>query len=89
MSQRQGEEDEEGEEEEEEEHEGEERDEGEDEENEEEDQVSSPESGSMEWRCKECKKRFAEREEYIDHVKNEHGTVGTLKNMHVCISSQI
>lgn len=74
LSQRQGEEDEEGDEEEGE-HEREERDEGEDEENEEEDQVSSPESGSMEWRCKECKKRFAEREEYIDHMKNEHGTL--------------
>uniref|UniRef100_A0A673LDV5 Zinc finger protein 687-like n=1 Tax=Sinocyclocheilus rhinocerous TaxID=307959 RepID=A0A673LDV5_9TELE len=74
LSQGQGEEDEEGEEEEGE-HEGEERDEGEEEENEEEDQVSSPESGSMEWRCKECKKRFAEREEYIDHMKNEHDTV--------------
>uniref|UniRef100_A0A671PPQ2 Zinc finger protein 687-like n=1 Tax=Sinocyclocheilus anshuiensis TaxID=1608454 RepID=A0A671PPQ2_9TELE len=74
LSQGQGEEDEEGEEEEGE-HEGEERDEGEEEENEEEDQVSSPESGSMEWRCKECKKRFTEREEYIDHMKNEHDTV--------------
>uniref|UniRef100_A0A8C1SVC1 Zinc finger protein 687b n=1 Tax=Cyprinus carpio TaxID=7962 RepID=A0A8C1SVC1_CYPCA len=74
LSQGQGEEDEEGEEEEGE-HEGEERDEGEEEENEEEDQLSSPESGSMEWRCKECKKRFAEREEYIDHMKNEHGTL--------------
>uniref|UniRef100_A0A9J8D0Z4 Zinc finger protein 687b n=1 Tax=Cyprinus carpio carpio TaxID=630221 RepID=A0A9J8D0Z4_CYPCA len=78
LSQGQGEEDEEGEEEEGE-HEGEERDEGEEEENEEEDQLSSPESGSMEWRCKECKKRFAEREEYIDHMKNEHGTVNILK----------
>uniref|UniRef100_A0A8C1NAR9 Zinc finger protein 687b n=1 Tax=Cyprinus carpio TaxID=7962 RepID=A0A8C1NAR9_CYPCA len=78
LSQGQGEEDEEGEEEEGE-HEGEERDEGEEEENEEEDQLSSPESGSMEWRCKECKKRFAEREEYIDHMKNEHGTVDILK----------
>uniref|UniRef100_A0A671PQE2 Zinc finger protein 687-like n=1 Tax=Sinocyclocheilus anshuiensis TaxID=1608454 RepID=A0A671PQE2_9TELE len=74
LSQGQGEEDEEGEEEEGE-HEGEERDEGEEEENEEEDQASSPESGSMEWRCKECKKRYAEREDYIDHMKNEHGKV--------------
>ncbi|XP_052389911.1 zinc finger protein 687b [Carassius gibelio] len=74
LSQEQGEEDEEGEEEEGE-YEGEERDEGEEEENEEEDQTDSPENGSMEWRCKECKKRYAEREDYIDHMKNDHGTV--------------
>uniref|UniRef100_A0A8C1GHF7 Zinc finger protein 687b n=1 Tax=Cyprinus carpio TaxID=7962 RepID=A0A8C1GHF7_CYPCA len=74
LSQGQGEEEDEGEEEEGE-HEGEERDEGEEEENEEEDQASSPENGSMEWRCKECKKRYAEREDYIDHMKNDHGTL--------------
>ncbi|XP_051527700.1 zinc finger protein 687b-like [Myxocyprinus asiaticus] len=56
--------------------EGEEKEEEEDEEeNEEEEQPSSPESESMEWRCRECKKRFAEKEDYIGHMKNEHGTV--------------
>lgn len=74
LSQGQGEEEEEGEEEEGE-QEGEEREEEEEEENEEEEQPSSPESGNMEWRCRECKKRFAEREDYIDHMKNDHGTL--------------
>lgn len=74
LSQGPGEEEEEGEDEEGE-QEGEEREDEEEEENEEEEQVSSPESGNMEWRCKECKKRFPEREDYIDHMKNEHGTV--------------
>lgn len=87
MSQGQGEEEEEGEEEEGE-QEGEEREEEEEDENEEEEQPSSPESGNMEWRCRECKKRFAEREDYIDHMKNDHGTVGTLKNIHEAITKK-
>ncbi|MCI4395553.1 hypothetical protein PGIGA_G00182030 [Pangasianodon gigas] len=64
-------------EEEEKEEEGEEREneEEEEEDNDEEDQPSSPDSGSsMEWRCRECKTRYAERDDYIDHMKNEHGT---------------
>ncbi|XP_036423052.1 zinc finger protein 687b [Colossoma macropomum] len=63
-------------EEEEKEEEGEEREEEEeDDDNEEEEQPSSPESGSMEWRCKECKTRYSEREDYIDHMKKDHGTL--------------
>ncbi|XP_076865775.1 zinc finger protein 687b [Brachyhypopomus gauderio] len=46
----------------------------EDDDNEEEEEPSSPESGSMEWRCRECKTRYSEREDYIDHMKKEHGT---------------
>lgn len=60
--------------------EGEEREneEEEEEENDEEDHPSSPDSGSsMEWRCRECKTRYTERDDYIDHMKNEHGTVNT------------
>uniref|UniRef100_A0A8B9LVX4 C2H2-type domain-containing protein n=1 Tax=Astyanax mexicanus TaxID=7994 RepID=A0A8B9LVX4_ASTMX len=63
-------------EEEEKEEEGEEKEEEEDEDDdndEEEEQPSSPESESMEWRCKKCKTRFSEREDYIDHMKMEHG----------------
>ncbi|XP_062867173.1 zinc finger protein 687b isoform X2 [Trichomycterus rosablanca] len=42
--------------------------------NEEEEQPSSPESGSsVEWRCKECKTRYSDREDYINHMKSEHG----------------
>lgn len=77
LSQGQGEEEEEGEEEEgEREQEGEEREEeDEEEENDEEEQPSSPESGSLEWRCRECKKRYADREDYINHMKEEHDKV--------------
>lgn len=60
--------------------EGEEREneEEEEEENDEEDHPSSPDSGSsMEWRCRECKTRYTERDDYIEHMKNEHGTVRT------------
>ncbi|XP_051519624.1 zinc finger protein 687b isoform X3 [Myxocyprinus asiaticus] len=75
LTQGQGEEEEEGEKEERE-QEGEEREEEEDEEdNEDEEQPSSPESESMEWMCRECKKRFAEKEDYINHMKKEHGTL--------------
>lgn len=73
----QGEGEEEDKEEEGEERENEEEEEGE-EDNDEEDQPSSPDSGSsMEWRCRECKTRYTERDDYIDHMKNEHGTVNT------------
>lgn len=55
-----------------------ENEEEEEEDNDEEDQPSSPDSGSsMEWRCRECKTRYTERDDYIDHMKNEHGTVNT------------
>lgn len=60
--------------------EGEERqnEEKEEEDHDEEDQPSSPESwSSVEWRCRECKTRYTERDDYIDHMKNEHGTVTT------------
>ncbi|KAI5607785.1 zinc finger protein 687b [Silurus asotus] len=56
--------------------EGEERENEEEEEddNDEEDQPSSPDSGSStEWRCRECKTRYTDRDDYIDHMKNEHG----------------
>ncbi|XP_035384867.1 zinc finger protein 687b [Electrophorus electricus] len=46
----------------------------EEEEDNEEEEPSSPESGSMEWRCRECKTRYSEKEDYIDHMKKEHGT---------------
>ncbi|KAA0710108.1 Zinc finger protein 687b [Triplophysa tibetana] len=74
LSQAHGEEEEDGQEEEEREQEGDGRDEeDEEEENDEEDQPSSPESGSMEWKCRDCKKRFVESEDYIEHMKDEHG----------------
>lgn len=72
--------------------EGEEREheEEEEEDNDEEDQPSSPDSGSsMEWRCRECKTRYRERDDYIDHMKNEHGTVNTQPTLFYFIHSFI
>ncbi|XP_066531711.1 zinc finger protein 687b [Hoplias malabaricus] len=53
--------------------EGDEQEEEEDDDDNEEEHPSSPDSESMEWKCKECKTRYAEREDYIDHMKKEHG----------------
>lgn len=68
--------------------EGEEREneEEEEEDNDEEDQPSSPDSASsMEWRCRECKTRYTDRDDYIDHMKKEHGTVNTHPALLYCI----
>ncbi|XP_028820238.1 zinc finger protein 687b [Denticeps clupeoides] len=45
----------------------------EEEENEGDDPPSSPEPGVMEWRCRECRTHYSEREDYISHMRKEHG----------------
>ncbi|KAG5264375.1 hypothetical protein AALO_G00253070 [Alosa alosa] len=51
----------------------EEEEEDEEENEEEEEPESSPESSSMEWKCRECRTRYSEKEDYISHMRKEHG----------------